>query len=109
MARTVAYDLVLNDVEQNSGKTNGINWPGGIGKLLVSATFGGGKVDLQTLGPDGTTWIPVDAYAQVSAVSLTANGTATFIAPRGKLRIAITTATAVYARIVACPDNAGGE
>jgi hypothetical protein len=56
----------------------------------VVATFGDGSVTLQKLAADGT-WAPLTAF--------TANGYATVNLPRGTYRVAIVTATGVYASI----------
>lgn len=109
MARRLSQDLFINSVDQSPyGAGQGVDYPGGIGKLMVSATWGGGNAALQMLGPDGTTWLPVDQYAQATAAQLTANGMVTFVAPAGRLRVNITTATAVYARVIGCPENVAG-
>lgn len=81
-----------------SATSAGLSWKGGRGFFSVAATFGGGNVALQYLGPDNTTWLPVnDAYAG-TAISVTAAGGAVFELPPGLIRAAVTTATAVYAR-----------
>lgn len=67
---------------------------GGKYRLRAVATFGGGSVALQTLGPDGTTWIPV------ANASLTAAGDVEVNLPKGQYRVLNTTATAVYADLV---------
>jgi hypothetical protein len=63
---------------------------GGVYALSVVATFGGGSVQLQLLGPDGSTWLNVGA-------AITANGYVSQTLPPGSYRLSITTATAVYA------------
>lgn len=108
MARRIQQALFLNSVDQSPyGAGGGVDFPGGIGKFFCEATFGGGNVALQILSPNGT-WIPLDNYALASVISITANGVATFIAPAGRIRAVITTATAVYAYLVGCPDNVAG-
>lgn len=72
--------------------TAAFTWRGGKGTFLAVATFGGGTVKLQTLGPDGTTWI--DAGTDTT---LTAAGGGNFELPAGQLRVNVATATAVYA------------
>jgi len=71
-----------------------ILWPGGKGTFLASATFGGGTVKLQVMGPDGSTAIDVGANT-----TLTAAGGGNFELPRCYLRCNIATATAVYASV----------
>ena len=63
------------------------------------ATFGGGSVKLQTLGPDGTTWLSVG-----TATDLAAAGYAVIDLPAGQYRFTIATATAVYASIWRIPS-----
>jgi hypothetical protein len=65
-------------------------WGGGRGVFAVAATFGGGSVALEYLGPDETTWLTV-------GTALTANGLAAFELPPGRIRAAVVTATAVFA------------
>jgi hypothetical protein len=68
-------------------------WPGGPGTFTAAATFSGGTVKLQYLGPDGSTWI--DAGTDTT---LTAAGGGIFELPPGQqIRCNIATATAVYA------------
>jgi hypothetical protein len=66
---------------------------GGIYGLTVSATFGGGNVQLQALAADGVTFVNVGS-------SVTAAGlTSPLYLPPGQYRLAITTATAVFAAL----------
>jgi hypothetical protein len=67
-----------------------VQWGGGRGVFAVVATFGGGSVTLQYLGPDETTWL-------TGATALTANGLIAFELPPGRIRAAVATATGVYA------------
>lgn len=66
-------------------------WRGGRGVLTAVATWGGGNIALQYMGPDGSTWLAV-------GTALTANGLSTFELPPGLIRAAVTTATAAYAQ-----------
>jgi len=75
-----------------------MDWNGGRGLFAASATFGGGNVALEFLGPDGVTWLPAPKANDFAAVSLTTAGGILFELPPGKIRANITTATAVYAR-----------
>lgn len=70
---------------------------GGKYGLTVSATFGGGNVQLQTLSLDGSTWINV-------GTSVTANGQSVLDLPPGQYRLSITTATAVFAALTRIPE-----
>lgn len=78
--------LLSNASATGAGK----QWDGGTGLFSVVATFGGGSVTLQYLGPDGATWL-------TAATALTANGVSQIRLPPGQVRAAVTTATAVYA------------
>ena len=62
---------------------------GGTYGLTISATFGGGNVQLQTLSLDGATWINVGGA--ISAASVT-----DFTLTAGTYRFVVTTATAIY-------------
>lgn len=80
--------VLLNNA---SATGSAVQWDGGRGVFSVVATFGGGNVALQYLGPDESTWLTVGS-------ALTANGLASFDLPPGRIRAAVTTATGVYAR-----------
>jgi hypothetical protein len=69
---------------------------GGRYGFTANATFGGGSVRLETLAGDGSTWVPVS--------SLTANGHVGLSLYPGSYRVAIATATAVYAILSRVPD-----
>ena len=75
-----------------SATSAGTTWSGGRGVFVAVATWGGGNVALQYLGPNGTTWITVGS-------ALTADGLFAFELPPGQIRAAVTTATAVYADV----------
>jgi hypothetical protein len=60
------------------------------------ATWGGGNVALDMLGPDGSTYIP-------AFTAMTANAYATVFLPPGQYRFTITTATAVYLNLCRIP------
>jgi beta-glucanase (GH16 family) len=72
-------------------------WPVGPGWFVAEATWGGGSATLQMKSPNGT-WIP-------AATALTANGAVRIDLPAGPVRVAIVTATAVYAYLVGIPSN----
>jgi hypothetical protein len=69
---------------------------GGYYAITVHATFGGGNVQLQTLALDGSTWLLMGS-------SITADGTQIYQLPPGPYRIAIATATGVYAALTRVP------
>lgn len=79
-------------IENASATSATEQWGGGRGILVATATWGGGSVTLQFLGPDGSTWL-------TGATALTANGFVLFELPPCRYRIAIATATAVYAQV----------
>lgn len=76
---------------------------GGMYSLTASATWGGGNIALQVLGPDGSTWIAPLSIGG-SANTLTANGQQVLNLAAGQYRIAVTTATAVYAVVASVPS-----
>lgn len=78
-------------------------WAGGRGFFSAVATFGGGSVTLQYLGPDNTTWVAAQQPDATDA-ALTAAGGVLFDAPPGRIRAAVVTATAVYARADRVPS-----
>jgi hypothetical protein len=75
---------------------------GGRYVMAAIATWGGGNVALQMLAADGSTWVAPMNIAG-SANSLTANGSATLDLSPGQYRIAVTTATGVYATVARVP------
>lgn len=76
----------------NAGAGNGASvlWGGGKGMFSAVATWGGGNVQLQYMGPDEATWLNVGA-------AISANGYALFELPPGRIRAVVTTATGCYA------------
>lgn len=83
---------------------------GGAYLVSVVATFGGGSVKLQILGPDGSTYLdtkqPFDnaGTEQDDVIStFSANGAKLLPLAPGQYRITITTATAVYVNITRAP------
>ncbi len=71
----------LNLLTNASATGTGKHWPGGRGQFAVVGTFSGATVTLQTLGPDGSTYVSLGADA-----ALTAAGLVNFDAPEGMLR-----------------------
>lgn len=66
---------------------------GGKYGLEISATWGSGNAQVESLSIDGSTWLNVGS-------SVTANGVQTLDLPAGQYRIAISSgATAVYAAL----------
>ncbi len=70
---------------------------GGTYGFDVTATWNSGSVQLEMLSLDGSTWVNVG-----SAVST--NGYSTEQLPPGQYRIAVTSASAVYAALSSIPD-----
>jgi hypothetical protein len=71
---------------------------GGSYAVDVLATWGGGSVTLERLGPDGSTYL-------TAATAFTANGSSTVSLPPGTYKFAVTTATAVYAAVTRIPGE----
>lgn len=69
---------------------------GGRYNVAVVATFGGGSVTLQRMGPDATTWLN-------ALTAFSANGVQLADLASGNYRWLIATATAVYAEVVRIP------
>lgn len=66
---------------------------GGQYALTATASWGGGSATLQRLAPDGTTYV-------TCLTALTVDGYATVNLPSGTYRLAVATATALYADLV---------
>lgn len=76
----------------NAGAGNGAAVKTEIGGRFLGdamGTWGGGNVQLQRLGPDGSTWLNYGA-------AITANGAAAVELAPGSYRAVVTTATGVY-------------
>lgn len=86
--RTVEQQAVSNI----SASTAAFILKGGAYGVTVTATFGGGTVTLQRLSNDGVTWI-------TALTAFSAAGYATVNLPPGSYRLAVATATAVYADV----------
>jgi hypothetical protein len=98
---------------KNSVNIGQFNLPyGGQYAVGVSATFGGGNVELQILGPDGSTFISIyqffnnaGAEADLIIGKFLANGMKVFYLPAGQYKFVVTTATAVYANVIRVPGE----
>lgn len=66
---------------------------GGQYALTATASWGGGSATLQRLAPDGATYV-------TCLTALSADGYATVNLPSGTYRLAVATATALYADLV---------
>lgn len=84
----------------NGGATSGQQyWPGGKGVFQVVATFGGGSVGLEYLGPDGVTWVAP------AGGSLLANGGFVFELAPCQIRAAVSVGpTGVHASAERIPE-----
>lgn len=88
---------MFNKVEQfnllnASANSTNFTLRGGQYGMTVNATFGGGSVTLQRLAADGVTFV-------TCLTAFTAAGYATVNLPGGTYRIAVVTATAVFADV----------
>lgn len=83
---------------ENAGAGNGADcvFNGGKAAFLAEATWGGGSAKLQVKLPNGS-------YADVSSVTLSANGMVITELPMGIYRAVTATATAAYVRLVRIP------
>lgn len=97
-----------------SASTSAFTLKGGRYAFAAVATFGGGTIKLQALGPDGTTYIDsTEVYEKADGVggtadylarsTLTAAGMRILDLPPGQYRLTIATASAVYASVVSVP------
>jgi hypothetical protein len=71
---------------------------GGNYMVAAIATFGGGSVELQALGPDQSTFLSLP-----TALKLTANGMISGFLNPGQYRFTIVTATAVSCSVAGMP------
>lgn len=83
-----------------SATSSAFQLAGGLYAADAVATFGGGSVKLQALGPDGSTYVSVS-----SGTDFTAAGYAVVYLPPGTYRWTIATATAVYASVRRVPSD----
>lgn len=83
-------------LQNQSASGNAFRLTGGIYLLECTATFGGGSVTLQKVGPDGVTLVN-------AATPFTTNGTQTAYLPLGQYQWTVATATAVYTQLARVP------
>ena len=81
-----------------SATTAAFTLNGGYYMVAAVATFGGGNVELQMLGPDQSTWLSAP-----TALKLSAAGTIAGYLPPGQYKFTIATATAVYCSVAGVP------
>jgi hypothetical protein len=72
---------------------------GGTYLLSGVATWGGGNIEVQKLGPDGSTLLSLPTPMKLSANGVTAPASL----PAGQYQLTVTTATAVYAELSRVP------
>ena len=88
-------------LSNSSSDSDEFIWPGGDGVFDAVATWGGGSASLEFLQADATTWTAVS-----SNTTLSANGAGVFTLGEGtKIKVNVTTATAVYARARRAPST----
>lgn len=75
-----------------SATTAAFTLAGGLYGIDIHATWSGGNSGLQRLMADGTTYVAVHT-------AMTADGYTTAYLPAGTYKIAVTTATALYANV----------
>jgi len=81
-----------------SASTTGFYLKGGTYLIEAVATWGGGNIELQALGPDGSTYLSLP-----TALKLTANGTIQGQLAPGLYRFTVTTATAITCSVAGIP------
>lgn len=86
-----SFVKVLDDAAATSAAQT---WDGGPGILAVKATWGGGSVKIQWLGPDANTYIDTPASSTLSA-----DGSIAFNLPPCTYKIVVATATGVHAAV----------
>jgi hypothetical protein len=86
-----AHSAILFNAVSATGAGSPVSWPGGLGSMAGSGTFGGTTLTLEFRNVDGN-WVSVPTTSG-SAVSMTAQGMTTFYAPCGNLRGVLTSGT----------------
>lgn len=76
-------------LSNGSATGNAVAWIGGRGTLTVEGTVGGATLALQMKSMLGT-WIPANLPNSLTAIALTAAGTATFELPPCDIRVTVT-------------------
>jgi hypothetical protein len=64
----------------------------------IAASWGGGNIELQALGPDGSTWLSLP-----TALKLSANGEIGGYLSPGQFRFAVTTTTDITCSVAGVP------
>ena len=83
-----SFTKVFDGVSAN-GNSTALNWPGGVGQMVVEGTWGGGTVKLQVSPDDGTTWVAVGGDS-----TITADGVVNFDLNSCDIRLNLSGATA---------------
>ncbi len=91
--------VISNSSFVGSSSGTAFQWSGGRGVLAINATVYGGAVFLQMLGPDGVTWI------NINASTYAANQVTEYALPRStyKLVSGQSSSVGVYATLVSMP------
>ena len=92
-AEAAATPLLVTTAD---GATGGTQWDGGNGVLSAVGAFAGSSLQLECLGPDGATWLPVGA-------ALAAAGMQSFNLPRGEIQATVTGGAGVAITATAAP------
>ena len=59
--------LTLVKTWTGDGNSTVVQWPGGLGQMVVSGTFGGGTITLEMSPDDETTWVTIGGESTVTA------------------------------------------
>jgi hypothetical protein len=71
------------------------------GYYMLSAVFSGTSVELQALGPDGSTLLSLPTPAKLTASGMIAAG----YLPPGQYQFTLTSATGAYCSVAGCPTS----
>lgn len=80
-----------------SANTNAFSLKGGY--YMVAAVFSGTSVELQALGPDGSTWLSMSTPAKLTASGMIAAG----YLPPGQYRFTLTSASGASCSVAGVP------
>lgn len=91
---------VLTLLSNASATGSAVHWAGGRGQFKLAGTVGGATITLQTLGPDGSSWLGLGTDA-----ALTASGVVGFDCPPGQLRALVAggSPSGLYAEVASVP------
>lgn len=94
---SVTHVTLLNNVAATGEQKQ---FAGGKAQVCVIGTFGGASLQLQMMGPNGSTWVAVGS-------AITAAGVATHDLPNGNYRMTVTggTPSGLYAALARVPQG----